>query len=49
MEQAVGILGQKDVIRLDITRHGAKVEKAKVGPLGSVHFDSAVSISSGLE
>ncbi|XP_024022376.1 uncharacterized protein LOC21392703 isoform X2 [Morus notabilis] len=47
--EAVGILGQKDVIRLDITRHGTKVEKAKVGPLGSVRFDSAVSISSGLE
>lgn len=49
MEQAAGILGQKDVIRLDLTKQGVKLEKAKIGPLGSVRFDSAVSISSDLE
>lgn len=47
--QAVGLLRQKDAMRLDLTRNGLKVEKAKVGPLGSVLFDSAVSVSSGTE
>ncbi|KAL5575061.1 hypothetical protein UlMin_016760 [Ulmus minor] len=47
--ESVGILGQKDSMRLDLTRDGLQVEKAKVGPLDSVRFDSAVSISSGLE
>ncbi|GMN46992.1 hypothetical protein TIFTF001_016177 [Ficus carica] len=47
--EAVGLLGQKDVIRLDLTKQGVKLEKAKIGPLGSVRFDSAVSISSDLE
>ncbi|KAL5576022.1 hypothetical protein UlMin_017721 [Ulmus minor] len=47
--ESVGILGQKDSMRLDLTRDGQLVEKAKVGPLDSVRFDSAVSISSGLE
>ncbi len=36
MLQAIGLLGQRDAIRLDLTRHGPRVEKAKVGPLGSV-------------
>ncbi|GLT85948.1 hypothetical protein SLE2022_041150 [Rubroshorea leprosula] len=44
--EAVGLLRQKDAARLDLTRHGLQVEKAKVGPFGSVLFDSAVSISS---
>lgn len=47
--QAIGLLGQRDAIRLDLTRHGLRVEKAKVGPLGSLLFDSAVSISSSTE
>lgn len=47
--QAIGFLGQRDAIRLDLTRHGLRVEKAKVGPLGSVLFDSAVSIYSSTE
>lgn len=45
--QAVGLAGQKDPIRFDLTRKGVQVEKTKVGPLGYVLFDSAVSISSG--
>ncbi|ONI36051.1 hypothetical protein PRUPE_1G566800 [Prunus persica] len=45
--EAVGISGQKDSIRLDLTKHGLRVEKAKVGPFGSDLFDSAVSISYG--
>ncbi|GAV61126.1 DUF639 domain-containing protein [Cephalotus follicularis] len=45
--EAVGLLGQKDSIRFDLTRDGLQVEKAKVGPLGSLLFDSAVSISYG--
>lgn len=47
--EAVGISGQKDSIRLDLTKHGLRVEKAKVGPFGSDLFDSAVSISYGPE
>ncbi|KAJ0077940.1 hypothetical protein Patl1_36886 [Pistacia atlantica] len=47
--EAVGLLGQKGAKRLDLARHGLRVEKAKVGPLGSDLFDSAVSVSSGIE
>ncbi|XP_041013994.1 uncharacterized protein LOC121257157 isoform X1 [Juglans microcarpa x Juglans regia] len=47
--EAIGLLGQRDPIRLDLTRHGLRVEKAKVGPLGAVLFDSAVSITSDTE
>ncbi|KAL9448283.1 hypothetical protein AB3S75_015705 [Citrus x aurantiifolia] len=47
--EAVGLLGPKDAMRFDLTRYGLRVEKAKVGPLGSDLFDSAVSVSSGLE
>ena len=49
MLQAIGLSGHKDAIKLDLTRDGLRVEKAKVGPLGSALFDSAVSISSGTE
>lgn len=49
MFQAVGLLGEKRAMRLDLTYDGLRVEKAKVGPLGSALFDSAVSISSGSE
>ncbi|KAK0590196.1 hypothetical protein LWI29_023804 [Acer saccharum] len=45
--EGVGLLGQKDAIRFDLTRSELQVEKAKVGPLGSDLFDSAVSVSSG--
>ncbi|XP_027359335.1 uncharacterized protein LOC113867982 isoform X2 [Abrus precatorius] len=44
--EAVGILGENRAMRLDLTYDGLKVEKAKVGPLGSALFDSAVSLSS---
>lgn len=42
-----GLVGKKETMRFDLTRHELQVEKAKVGPFGSVLFDSAVSISSG--
>ncbi|XP_030475688.1 uncharacterized protein LOC115692867 isoform X1 [Syzygium oleosum] len=45
--EAVGVMGRKDSARLDLTKPGACVEKAKVGPLGSLLFDSAISISCG--
>ncbi|KAK7302436.1 hypothetical protein RJT34_13326 [Clitoria ternatea] len=47
--EAVGVLGEKRAMRLDLTYEGLQIEKAKVGPLGSALFDSAVSISSGSE
>ncbi|CAJ2649161.1 unnamed protein product [Trifolium pratense] len=47
--EAAGLLGNKRAMRLDLTYDGLQVEKAKVGPLGSSLFDSAVSISSGSE
>ncbi|XP_031394414.1 uncharacterized protein LOC116205867 isoform X1 [Punica granatum] len=40
-------VGRKSASRLDLTRKGLRAEKAKVGPLGSDLFDSAVSISCG--
>ncbi|KAK9286580.1 hypothetical protein L1049_014979 [Liquidambar formosana] len=45
--EEIGLMGKKDAIRLDLTRHGSRVKKTKVGPLGSLLFDSAVSVSSG--
>ncbi|XP_040366662.1 uncharacterized protein LOC112176229 isoform X4 [Rosa chinensis] len=47
--EAAGLFGQNDSMKLDLTRPGLRVEKAKVGPFGSVLFDSAVSISYGPE
>ncbi|KAL2968801.1 hypothetical protein AAZX31_15G045400 [Glycine max] len=47
--EAVGILGKKRAMRLDLIHDGLQVEKAKVGPFGSALFDSAVSVSSGSE
>ncbi|XP_052735017.1 uncharacterized protein LOC108342983 isoform X3 [Vigna angularis] len=47
--ETVSILGEKRAMRLDLTTNGLQVEKAKVGPLGSSLFDSAVSVSSGSE
>ncbi|XP_028788128.1 uncharacterized protein LOC114744111 isoform X1 [Neltuma alba] len=45
--ETVGLLGEKKALRLDLSGEGLRVEKAKVGPLGSSIFDSAVSISLG--
>ncbi|KAM7474630.1 hypothetical protein LguiB_021873 [Lonicera macranthoides] len=45
--EAVDLVGQRDAIRMDLTRKGAWVEKARVGPLGSDIFDSAISVTSG--
>lgn len=42
-------MGQSDAIRMDLTREGSQVEKARVGPLGSDIFDSAISVTSGSE
>ncbi|XP_073273567.1 uncharacterized protein [Primulina huaijiensis] len=47
--EAVNLMGEKDVLRLDLTRSGSRIEKARVGPLGSNIFDSAISVSSGPE
>uniref|UniRef100_A0A5B7AU14 DUF639 domain-containing protein n=1 Tax=Davidia involucrata TaxID=16924 RepID=A0A5B7AU14_DAVIN len=47
--EAVDLGGQRDALRLDLTRHGSRVEKTRVGPLGSDLFDSAISVSSGPE
>lgn len=38
-----------DAVRLDLTIDGSHVEKTRVGPLGSDLFDSAISVTSGLE
>ncbi|XP_023730576.1 uncharacterized protein LOC111878302 isoform X2 [Lactuca sativa] len=45
--EEIGLRGKRDAIRMDLTCHGCRVEKAKVGPFGSNLFDSAVSITSG--
>ncbi|KAL6501260.1 hypothetical protein OROHE_024907 [Orobanche hederae] len=47
--EAVGLVGGRDAVRLDLTLKDSKVEKKRVGPLGSNLFDSAVSITSGPE
>ncbi|KAF7803648.1 uncharacterized protein G2W53_042759 [Senna tora] len=47
--ETVGLLGDKKAMRMDLTYDGLQVEKAKVGPLGSSLFDSAVSVSFGSE
>ncbi|XP_073145489.1 uncharacterized protein [Henckelia pumila] len=47
--EAVNLMGEKDALRLDLTRSGSRLEKARVGPLGSNLFDSAISVSSGPE
>ncbi|WOL03540.1 hypothetical protein Cni_G12260 [Canna indica] len=46
--EAIGLTGTKKSVRLDLMHHGSRVDKTKVGPLGSKLFDSAVSVSSGL-
>ncbi|KAL0412731.1 UNVERIFIED_CONTAM: hypothetical protein Sradi_1474800 [Sesamum radiatum] len=47
--EAVGLVGEKDAVRLDLTRNESRVEKTKVGPLGSNLFDSAIAVTSGPE
>ncbi|PWA65523.1 hypothetical protein CTI12_AA335150 [Artemisia annua] len=47
--EAIGLKGQEDVIRMDLTRVGSLVEKTRVGPFGSDLFDSAISVTSGPE
>ncbi|KAI3788959.1 hypothetical protein L2E82_01742 [Cichorium intybus] len=47
--EEIGLRGQRDAIRLDLSGHGSRVDKARVGPFGSDLFDSAVSITSGPE
>lgn len=42
-------MGEKDAVRLDLTHKDSRVEKTRVGPLGSNLFDSAVSVTSGPE
>ncbi|KAL0454434.1 UNVERIFIED_CONTAM: hypothetical protein Slati_0782600 [Sesamum latifolium] len=43
------LVGEKDAVRLDLTRNDSRVEKTKVGPLGSNLFDSAIAVTSGPE
>ena len=38
------MVGQKVSVRLDLTSHGSRVEKTRVGPLGFDTFDSAISV-----
>ncbi|KAL1820645.1 hypothetical protein ACET3Z_015514 [Daucus carota] len=47
--EAVGLGRQKGPIRMDLANHKSRVEKARVGPLGSDLFDSAISVTSGSE
>ncbi|XP_051132829.1 uncharacterized protein LOC127252614 isoform X2 [Andrographis paniculata] len=47
--EAVGLLGEREAVRLDLTRMESRVEKTRVGPLDSNLFDSALSITSGPE
>uniref|UniRef100_A0A7N0RFT4 Uncharacterized protein n=2 Tax=Kalanchoe fedtschenkoi TaxID=63787 RepID=A0A7N0RFT4_KALFE len=44
--EAIGLKEKKEVRRLDLTGRASRVEKVKVGPLGSGLFDSAVSVTS---
>ncbi|XAR53126.1 hypothetical protein NMG60_11021541 [Bertholletia excelsa] len=43
--EGVGLAGQRGALRLDLTRNGSRVEKTRVGPLGTDLFDSAISVS----
>lgn len=47
--EAVGLVGERDAVRLDLTHNDSSVEKTRVGPLGSNIFDSAISVTSGPE
>ncbi|XP_078434491.1 chromosome-partitioning protein, putative (DUF639) [Wolffia australiana] len=45
--ERIGVGGQKEPIRLDLSAPGSRVEKTKVGPFDSKLFDSAISVTSG--
>lgn len=45
----MGLLGQMDTVRLDLTGDCSHIEKTRVGPFGSELFDSAISVTSGPE
>lgn len=47
--EPMGLFKSKGVMRLDISGEGAQLKKTTVGLLGSLLFDSAVSVSSGEE
>lgn len=47
--QAASLVGEKGALRVDLTHKDARIEKTRVGPLGSNIFDSAVSVTSGPE
>lgn len=47
--QAVGLGRQKGPIRMHLANHKSRVEKTRVGPLGSELFDSAIAVTSGSE
>ncbi|KAL7125072.1 hypothetical protein ABFS83_14G091200 [Erythranthe nasuta] len=47
--ETVGLRGDRESIRLDLTHKDTKIEKTRVGPLGSNLFDSAISVTSGSE
>ncbi|CDO97535.1 unnamed protein product [Coffea canephora] len=47
--ERIGLKGQSDAVRLDLTRDGSQVKRTRVGPLGTDLFDSAISVTSGLE
>lgn len=47
--ERIRLKGQSDAVRLDLTRDGSQVKRTRVGPLGSDLFDSAISVTSGLE
>ncbi|KAL8553654.1 hypothetical protein ACS0TY_002094 [Phlomoides rotata] len=47
--EAASLVGEKDTLRLDLSHNDARIEKTRVGPLGSNIFDSAVSVTSGPE
>ncbi|KAL3843707.1 hypothetical protein ACJIZ3_001110 [Penstemon smallii] len=47
--ETVSLVGEKESVTLDLTINGSRVEKTRVGPLGSNLFDSAISVTSGSE
>ncbi|XP_031504476.1 uncharacterized protein LOC116267062 isoform X2 [Nymphaea colorata] len=40
-----GLIGERRILRLDLACDNVKLQKTKVGPMGSAIFDSAVSVS----
>ncbi|KAG8364083.1 hypothetical protein BUALT_Bualt19G0089400 [Buddleja alternifolia] len=47
--EAVNLVGEREAVRLDLTSNNSRIEKTRVGPLGSNLFDSAISVTSGPE